>query len=64
MKIRYCNKCGKRFDCWDEQENYSIHTRAGYGSAHDGDTIELDLCCDCMDKLIDSCKISPVIENN
>lgn len=62
MKIRYCNKCGKKFDMWDEQENYSIHTTAGYGSKHDGDEIELDLCCECMDELIASCKISPVKE--
>ena len=45
---------------WDEQEGFSIRTRCGYGTKYDGDEIELDLCCDCMEKLIDECKISPV----
>lgn len=60
MKEIVCNKCGKKFDMWDEQEGFSIRTRCGYGTKYDGDEIELDLCCDCMEKLIDECKISPV----
>lgn len=55
-----CNKCGKEFDMWDEQEDFSIHRQAGYGSKYDGQNIELDLCCECMDKLIEECKISPL----
>lgn len=60
MDVVICNKCGKQFDQWDMQEDYSIHRQAGYGSSHDGDFIDLDLCCDCMEELIKSCKISPV----
>ena len=48
----YCNKCGKEMDFWDRQEEISIHTK-----------LELDLCCDCMEELVNSCKISPVIDN-
>lgn len=58
-----CNKCGKKFDIWDTQEHFSINTRMGYGTKYDGDDLELDLCCSCMEKLIDECVISPIIEN-
>ena len=62
-----CNLCGKEFNAYDEQESFGIHTRVGYGSRFDGDSIDLDLCCECFDKLmydlILQCKINPVIEN-
>ena len=61
MNIRYCNICGSKMDCWDVQEDYTIHTRAGYGSKYDEEDIELHICCDCMDKIIDSCAISPIV---
>lgn len=55
-----CNKCGKKFDMWDTQEDFSIYRHCGYGSQYDGSELELDLCCDCMDKLIAECAISPI----
>lgn len=55
-----CNVCGKKFDFWDTQENYNIHTYCGYGSKFDGETIDLDICCECFDKLVESCKVSPI----
>lgn len=62
-----CNMCGKEFDQWDESESRGIHDQFGYGSKHDGDNIDLDLCCDCFDKVIDwvlpQCKINPIEEN-
>jgi len=59
-----CNKCGKEFDVYDTQEDFSIHrSNIGYGSKHDGCDLELDLCCNCMDEIIDSCKISPVTDS-
>lgn len=60
MNIRYCNICGSKMDFWDIQEDYTIHTTAGYGSKYDEEEIELHICCDCMDKIIDRCAISPV----
>ena len=34
----------------------------------DGDSIDLDICCDCFDKLMDKfipmCKINPITEMN
>ena len=62
MTEKTCNMCGKVFDMWDAQENFSIHRRLGYGTKYDGDTLELDLCCDCIEKIIEECKVSPIIE--
>lgn len=67
MVKRVCNMCGKDFDMWDEQEDFSIHRHVGYGSGFDGSLINLDLCCDCFDKLMNdyivpNSKISPVEE--
>lgn len=60
MKKIVCNMCGKDFDLWDEQEDFSIHRNCGFGTKYDGSRINLDLCCECMEKLIDACLISPV----
>lgn len=63
MIKKICNMCGKEFDMWDEQESFGIYNyNVGYGSKYDGDIIRLDLCCECADKIIDACKISPVEE--
>ena len=59
-KELYCNKCGKKLDIWDIQENFSMQRHLGYGSRYDGDNLDLDLCCDCMDKIIEECAIPPV----
>jgi len=69
MVKRVCNMCGKDFDMWDRQENFGFHYHVGYGSAYDGDTISLDLCCKCFDKLmaeyiVPKCKMSPIEETS
>lgn len=64
MKKTICNLCGKTFDFLDEQENFSIYTRIGYGSKYDGEQLKLDLCCECMDNVIGLCVISPVSEHD
>lgn len=58
-----CNKCGKTMDDFDLQQEFYYHKELCYGSEHDGDTVEIDLCCDCIDDLINSCKVSPVIRS-
>ena len=55
-----CNKCGKEFNIWDQQEDFSIKRNLGFGTKYDGEKLDIHLCCDCMDKLIESCVISPV----
>lgn len=57
-----CNMCGKAFDFWDEQEDFSIERLVGYGSKYDTCQLRLDLCCECMDKIIDQCVIPPIKE--
>lgn len=37
--------------------------RLGYGTKNDGDILDLHLCCQCMDKLVDECDISPIEED-
>lgn len=59
---KVCNYCGKELDLFDLQQKFIIHTRIGYGSIHDGDSVHCQLCCDCFDKLAGECKISPIIE--
>lgn len=58
-----CNKCGKKFNVFDEQQNFGFNYFVGYGSKYDGSRIELDLCCKCFDEVVDSiaaqCKFSP-----
>ena len=58
-----CNKCGKEFDIWDVQEDFTITKTLGYGTVHDGDRLNLHLCCECMDKLIGECVITPIEES-
>lgn len=33
-----------------------------YGSIFDGDIVDMQLCCDCFDDLVNECKVSPIIE--
>lgn len=61
--ITYCNYCGKEFDRTDEACGFSTVTKIGFGSVHDGSWLRLDLCCDCIDNLVDKCKISPVVDD-
>lgn len=57
-----CNLCGKPLDEWDAQEDFHMHTHVGYGSVHDMEEVDLRLCCDCFDKLVGACTVSPVVE--
>lgn len=58
-----CNKCGKDLDLWDLQEKFSITHKLGYGTKYDGSNLNLRLCCDCMEKLIEECAVSPISDN-
>lgn len=65
MIVRKCNCCGKEFDMWDEQEDFSMKRHVGYGSKFDGCVIDIDLCCNCFDgvleDLIPKCEINPIV---
>lgn len=48
---------------WDAQGDFKISKdHITYGSVHDGDAVELRLCCTCFDALVASCVISPIVE--
>lgn len=56
-----CNMCGKDMDIFDKQTGISfIGKLLGYGSEFDGDVLNIHICCDCLDKIIKCCKISPL----
>lgn len=63
-KQTICNQCGKTFGEWDEANHFGLRQRFGYGSEHDGDEFELDLCCKCADKLVNHlvsiCQVNPL----
>lgn len=44
-----CSMCGKKFDMWDEQEDFCFVRHIGYGSKYDMMGLYLNLCCDCFD---------------
>ena len=48
-----CSMCGKKFDMWDEQEDFCFVRHIGYGSKYDMMGLYLNLCCDCFDKIAD-----------
>lgn len=67
MIVRKCNICGKELDFYDIQEKLSFHSHMGYGSKFDLCNIDIDLCCNCFDQLMDEyiiphCAIDPVRE--
>lgn len=62
MVNRVCSKCGEELDFWDQQEDFSIHRHLGYGTKFDGSDLDIELCCVCMEELIETCAICPVTE--
>lgn len=51
-EIKRCTMCNKIFDEWDLQEDFSWRKWIGYGSKYDLNKLDLDLCCDCFDKVL------------
>ena len=62
MLARYykCNLCGRDIDGDEWEDCWSMVEILGYYSKHDGDAVTMDLCPDCVDKLIEQCVISPI----
>ena len=56
-----CNMCGNEIR--DEPIALLVDKMIGYGSKYDLEWLHMRMCADCMDKMIDSCKINPVEEN-
>lgn len=65
--MKKCTLCGKEFDMWDEQENFGFHYYIGYGSKFDTQKIDVNMCTDCFDKMLEEyilpkCKENPLEE--
>lgn len=65
---RLCNMCGKEIEEMDLECNpFSLKHQFGYGSIHDTQVLQLDICSKCQDilttYLIENCKISPIEED-
>lgn len=52
-KIKKCTICGKQFGLYDKYADLCFEKKIGYGSVHDGKTLQINLCCECFDKLAD-----------
>ena len=65
---RICTMCGKKFDVWDEQQNFVVDREIGYGSKYDYHHIQMNLCCDCFDRvvdyIVDNSKTNPLTESD
>ena len=56
----YCNKCGKEMDDVDIYGELKYVGMMPYGSKYDMEHVEMHLCIECLDELVDSCVISPI----
>lgn len=50
---RVCTMCGWKLDEFDLAQNFTIDHYISYGSKHDLEHLHVDLCNDCLDRLID-----------
>ena len=59
----YCNQCSKNITTPSIEhkhiEGAHVSIKGNYGSKHDTEHIEFDLCDECIDKLIAGCQIKP-----
>lgn len=60
--MEVCNICGLELDYFDIKEDFSLVKDIGYGSIHDGEHLNLHMCCSCFDKVMDI--ISPLCIHN
>lgn len=63
-----CNICGKAFGKNDCVTITNFETMLPYGSKYDGMSLNIDLCPECCDKVIDLirplCKFDPLDESD
>lgn len=59
-----CNVCGEDPRLKKVHIEIDIHQPIGYGSRYDGDKIDLDVCANCVDTVLEAisnvCKIPPI----
>ena len=59
-----CNLCGKRFDRKDVRQNFTIKSVVGPGSDYEGSRVIMRMCCDCFDRILEGCEVSPIEQEN
>ena len=52
-KAKRCTMCGKRFALHDKFADLCFEKQIGYGSVYDSERLQLNLCCECFDRLAD-----------
>ena len=66
--LHQCNICGKAFDEFDEQLDFSFDKCVGYGSQFDLAHVKLHMCCSCFDQFISAlrtdARIDPIINED
>ena len=55
MKITTCDLCGKRLS--KHQSSANLKHSFGYDTSYDGTEIDIDICEECLIKIISSTKI-------
>ena len=56
---RRCNKCGRvisQYEGFLRLNNYTMP----YGSKYDSDILNMTLCVDCLDGIVEKCDINPI----
>lgn len=48
-------------DEFDIMSDFVISKKIGYGSIHDGEEVNMRLCCACFDRITHACVIDPFI---
>ena len=58
---RCCNLCGARLARRDLQNRFHIDRVVGPGSDYHGQHIDLWMCCNCFDRLVEGSEITPSV---
>lgn len=57
--VHHCEVCGN-----DDLVLSEVILKANYGSRHDGQTLRISVCGDCMDKIIEAVQKRKDVEKN
>lgn len=61
-----CSMCGNAFNFWDQNQDFRVDRCIGFGSRYDLCRLQLNLCIECFDKVLDwllpQCKLNPLTD--
>lgn len=58
-KTERCNVCGRRVNPGEGFGFVKVTDVLGYGSKHDMELLNMNICYSCIDYLVNHCKINP-----